>query len=206
MAEARQKEMTADEFLIWNLSQDQRYELVDGFPVPLRGMTGASNPHDTISVNIIGHMFNQLRGTGCRPTTPETALRTAIKKIRRPDVMIECAPPEPKSYEARNPVAVFEILSPTTRKNDRNVKLQEYMRHPSLKTIVHIDPDVMDVLVYDRTSTDEWNAERLERPDDCVRPQGTKAAITLADIYEGVPLPPDEMAKAADLKRRKAKK
>ena len=80
------------------------------------------------------------------------------------------------------------------------------MRHPSLKTIVHIDPDLMDVLVYHRSSTGDWDTERLERPEDCVRPQGTTAAITLADIYEGVPLPPQASAKPADLKRRKAKK
>ena len=189
MAEARQKEMTADEFLLWCLDQEERYELVDGFPVPLRAMTGASNPHDAILVNIIGHLFNQLRGTGCRPTTPDTALRTAIKKIRRPDVMIECAPPDAKTYEARNPVAVFEVLSPTTRKNDRNIKLPEYLRHPSLRTVVLIDPDVMDVLVYFREPNGDWQDERLYSPEHRLQLRGTPAVLTLAEIYEGVALP-----------------
>jgi Uma2 family endonuclease len=118
MAEAKHKEMTADEFLIWCLSQDERYELVDGFPVPLRAMTGASTLHDQIAVNTIASLHAQLRGTGCRPTTPDVALRTAIKRVRRPDVTIECAPPESKSYESRNPIATFDVLSPTTRKTD----------------------------------------------------------------------------------------
>ena len=110
MAHAKPKEMTADEFLIWNLSQEERYELVDGFPVPLRGMSGASTTHDQIVVNLIALLRDRLRGTNCRPTTPDVALRTAIKRVRRPDVTIERAPPDAKSYEARNPVAVFEVL------------------------------------------------------------------------------------------------
>lgn len=206
MAETRQKEMTAGEFYRWCLDQEERFELVDGFPVPLRAMSGASTTHDQIVVNVIAALKQMLRGTGCRPTTADVALRTAIKRSRRPDVMIECAPPDSKTYEARQPLAVFEVLSPTTRKIDRNVTLQEYMRHPSLKSIVYIDPDLMDVLVYHRSSTGDWDTERLERPEDCVRPQGTTAAITLAGIYDGVPLPPDANATADALKRRKAKK
>lgn len=188
MAEAQRKEMTVEEFLLWCLDQDDRYELVDGFPVPLRGMAGASDAHDAIVVNLIALLKQKLKGSGCRPTTADTALRTAIKRTRRPDVMIECADVDPKSYEARKPIAAFEILSPTTRKIDRNVKLQEYMRHPGLRTIVHIDPDLMDVLVYTRGADGQWDIERLEKPEQTVRIVDTPAALTLADIYDGVPL------------------
>ena len=189
MAHTRQTEMSADEFYLWCLDQEERYELVDGYPVPLRGMSGASTTHDQFVVNLIAALKQALRGTGCRPTTADTALRTSIKRSRRPDVMIECAPPDSKIYEARRPVAVFEVLSPTTRKIDRNVKLQEYMRHPALQTIVHVDPDLMDVLVYTRGASGQWETERLQQPEDTVRPQGTPAAVSLAEIYDGVTLP-----------------
>jgi Uma2 family endonuclease len=108
----RDIDMTADEFLLWNLTQDQRYELVDGQPVPLRAMSGASAFHDEIVVNIIAALRAKLRDAGCSPRTADTAVRTAIKRVRRPDVTIECSPPQAKTYEARNPVAVFEVMSP----------------------------------------------------------------------------------------------
>lgn len=187
MAEAQQRDMTADEFLIWNLSQEQRYELVDGVPVPLRGMTGASNVHDQIAVNLIGLLHRALRGSGCRPTTADTALRTSIKRVRRPDVMVECAPAEPRSYEARNPVAVFEILSPTTRKTDHHVKLAEYMRHPSLRTIVLVDPDATDVLVYSREASGEWQHQQFGDASRSFALDGTPAVLAIADIYDGLP-------------------
>lgn len=96
-------------------------------------MAGASTAHDRITSNIIGLMFAQLRGSGCWPTTPDTAVRTKINRVRRPGVTIECAPPDQKSYEARNPVAAFEVLSPTTEGTDNLIKLPEYMRHPTLR-------------------------------------------------------------------------
>jgi Uma2 family endonuclease len=184
------KEMTVEEFLQWNLLQDERYELVDGFPVPLRSMAGAKGEHDVLVINLIRELSTQLRGSRCGPRTSDTALRTSIKNLRRPDVTIECAPLERGSLEARNPVAVFEVLSPTTRQIDRSVKLQEYQRHPSLRTIVHIDPDVMDVIVFTRTAAGIWDHARLDQPEDMVVILDTSAEVRLADLYEGV-LPAD---------------
>lgn len=186
-AQAR-REMTVEEFLLWNLDQEQRYELVDGFPVPLRGMAGARAKHDTIVVNLIAELRQQLRGSDCRPRTADTAVRTKINAVRRPDVTIECAPIEPESLEARNPVAAFEVLSPTTRKLDASVKLQEYMRHPSLGLVVHIDPDFMDALVYRRGDDGRWEIERLEKSADLIRVPGMNVAISLAAVYDGVPV------------------
>ena len=195
MAKARTKEMTADEFLIWSLSQENRFELVDGVAVPLRAMTGASTTHDLIVVNLIALLRQQLRGTDCRPVTADVGLRTAIKQVRRPDVMIECAPPDAKTYDARNPIAVFEILSPTTRKHDRTIKLAEYMRHPTLQAIVHVDPDVMDVVVYTRDHEQGWLPLALMAPDTVVAIEGTPVKLALTDIYDGVPLAPADDAK-----------
>ncbi len=46
----RRTDMTVEEFLEWNLSQDERYELVDGVPVPLRAMAGAKDEHERLSL------------------------------------------------------------------------------------------------------------------------------------------------------------
>ena len=186
MANAKLQDMTADEFLIWNLSQDQRYELVDGVPVPLRAMTGASNFHDDIVTNLIAILKGQLRDSGCKPRTADTALRTGIKRVRRPNVTIDCAESRPNSYESNKPIAAFEVLSPSTRKTDAGVKLTEYQHHPTLRTIVHIDPDRMDVAVFRRDATGAWCGEELSSPLDRIEIAATPAVLTLAEIYEGL--------------------
>jgi Uma2 family endonuclease len=170
----------------WCRKQDRRYELVDGVPVPLRGMSGASTAHDRIASNIIIVIGGQLRGSPFWPTTPDTALRTSIKRVRRPDVTIECAPPDLKPYEARNPVAAFEILSPTTQLTEKLVKLPEYMRHPKLHTIVIVVPERRSVVVYARDSEGQWNSDAFCDPAHMIGIAGTPTKISLADLYEGV--------------------
>ncbi len=189
MATAIPKDMTADEFLVWNLSQDERYELIDGVPVPLRAMAGASNYHDDIVTNLIAALRTKLRGTDCRPRTADTALRTAISRVRRPDVTVDCAASRPDSYESAKPTVVFEILSPSTRKIDGGVKLSEYLRHPTLHTIVHIDPDRMEIAVFLRDGAGPWSEVILGSPTDRILIAGTPVHLTLAEIYEGVPVP-----------------
>lgn len=188
MANAQLQHMTADEFLIWNLSQDQRYELVDGMPVPLRAMTGASNFHDDIVTNLIAALKGKLRESDCKPRTADTALRTGIKRVRRPNVTVDCAESRPDSYESHKPVAAFEVLSPSTRKTDAGLKLTEYQHHPTLQTIVHIDPDRMDVAVFHRDETGAWSGEEITSPSDQIQIAGTNAILTLAEIYEGLSL------------------
>jgi Uma2 family endonuclease len=140
MAEPSLRLMTPDEFYIWQLDQDERFELVDGVPVPLRAMTGASNVHDVILINCVGELYARLKGKPCRVASADTALRTSTRSSRRPDVTVDCAPPDAKSYEARLPTVVVEVLSASTRTIDRFTKLDEYRRHPTLRHILLIEP------------------------------------------------------------------
>jgi Uma2 family endonuclease len=148
--------MTVEEFYRWQLDQDERYELVEGVPTPLRAMTGASNVHDVILVNCIVELGNRLRGKPCRVASADTALRTSIRSARRPDVTVDCAPPEERSYEARRPTVVVEVLSPSTRKFDQFTKLDEYRRRPSLRHILLIDPDAVAAKLYSRADEGAW--------------------------------------------------
>lgn len=187
MAEPRPRTMTVEEFYIWQLDQDERYELVDGVPVPLRAMTGASNYHDVLVVNLIAALVPALRGKPCRVATADTAVRTSIHSTRRPDVTIECADPERNVYEARNPVAVFEVLSPSTRKIDRFTKLDEYRRHPAIRHIVLIDPDLVSAKHY-RRDGDTWADEDLSDPDGVIALDAAGVTLRLGDLYERLDL------------------
>jgi Uma2 family endonuclease len=189
MAEAQVRTMTADEFYLWQLDQDERYELVDGVPVPLRAMTGASNAHDVILVNCIGELHTRLRGRPCRVASADTALRTAIRSSRRPDVTVDCAPPEAGSYEARRPTVVIEVLSPSTRKIDRFTKLEEYRRHPSLRHILLVDPDAVAAKLYSRADEGPWRDEDLVGKDAVVALPAIDVTLPLAALYERLDMP-----------------
>src|ERR1700722_3753779 len=104
--------MTVEEFYQWQLDQDERYELVEGVPVPLRAMTGASNVHDVILVNCIGQLGAICEGG--RAGWPAPTRRSAPRLERRAAPMFPS--PRADSYEAHRPTVVIEVLSPSTRK------------------------------------------------------------------------------------------
>lgn len=187
MADAQLKLMTVEEFFAWQMDQEERYELVDGIPIPLRGMTGASNRHDVLVVNVIGLLWNQLRGSRCRVATADTAVRTSIRGIRRPDVTVDCAPPEPGSHEAHAPTLAVEVLSPSNRPVDRLRKIEEYKRLPTLRYILFVEPGAMRALLLERAD-DGWRDESFEGPDAIVALPAIGATLALRDVYEGAPL------------------
>jgi Uma2 family endonuclease len=188
MAEPQRRLMTPEEFFAWQLDQEDRYELVDGVPVPLRGMTGASNAHDAVAVNIIVSLANQLRGSPCRVATADTAVRTAIRSFRRPDVTVECAPIDRASYEAHAPKLVVEVLSPSTRQIDRLRKAEEYKRLPTLTAIMFVEPDSAHVLLLRRAPEGAWRDETFRGIEAVIALPELPAELRLRDVYLGVPL------------------
>lgn len=186
MAEPAMRRMTPEEFFQWQLGQDGLYELVDGVPVPhVKMMTGASAQHDRATVNIIISLGNQLRGSGCRPTTDDIALRTGIATLRRPDVTVECADLVRDTYESRLPRLVVEVLSPSTSSIDRFRKLDEYRRHPTLRCILLVETRFPGAVLY-RRREDGWEAETYEAMADIIDLPEIGARLALADVYDDV--------------------
>ncbi|MBS3649930.1 Uma2 family endonuclease [Pseudaminobacter sp. 19-2017] len=159
MAEENPKKMTVEEFFEWQQRQDRNYELVDGVPVlTVKAMTGASDRHDTVTVNAISFLHQALRGKPCKPRTDDRSVRT-FRGTRRPDLLIECGKPDPGSMEAAEPRIVFEVLSPSTTRYDRFQKLEEYKLHPHIQVILLIDTESPRVTVWRRDGSEWHNRE-----------------------------------------------
>ena len=187
MAELKIERMTPEEFFAWQLRQEKLYELVDGCPVlPLKMMSGATLRHDRVTVNLIASLFAQLRGSRCRPTTSDVAVRIPKGNIRRPDITIECG--EAKSDRelvAAEPRVVIEVLSPSTLSFDRFRKLEEYKTVESLAAILLVDTEAAQVTVH-RRQDGNWLAITHEGLESVIELPGVNASIRLADMYDGV--------------------
>ena len=118
-----------------------------------------------------------------------TALRTAPRTARRPNVSVDCAPPRAASYEAHRPTVVIEVLSPSTRKIDRFTKLEEYRRHPSLRHILLIDPDAVAAKLYSRPDEGAWSDVDLIGSDAVIEFSAIEVALPLGALYERIELP-----------------
>ncbi|WP_279358502.1 Uma2 family endonuclease [Methylobacterium indicum] len=190
MADAARRRMTPEEFFRWQEGQDEPFELVDGVPVPKhRMMTGASVQHDRVTVNVIGILYGQLRGSRCRPTTDDVSLRTSITTIRRPDVTVECGELVYDTHESREPRLVVEVASPSTTAVDRTVKLEEYKRHPTLRYILLFETVAPVALLY-RREAEGWQPELFEGLDAVIALPEIGAGLSLADVYDGLTFAP----------------
>lgn len=173
---------TNEAFFAWQQSQDERYELVGGFPA--RMMTGASRRHDRIVVNVMTGLQNRLAGTGCEAFTADGAIETFPGQIRRPDVGVDCGNTDPDAYLASDPTVVFEVLSPSTRDFDRLRKLEEYKSVDTMRHIVIVEPRRVGVLHFYRADANAaWSIQTLNASSDMLVLTAVGIELPVAEIY-----------------------
>ena len=178
---------TLDAFFAWQERQDERYELVGGFPLKL--MAGASNAHDRIVVNLLAELRNQLRGAPYRPFTGDGSVETYPGQIRRPDVGVDCGRFDPAGYKAAEPRVVAEVLSPSTRDFDAFAKLAEYQAVETMAHIFLVEPNGAEVALWSRHEAGAWIASRVEGLAGAVQLPAIGAVLAMSEIYEGIAFP-----------------
>jgi Uma2 family endonuclease len=172
------------DFLAWAETQRQRHEFVRGRVVTTAGGSEAQND---IQVNLLAALKARLRGTGCKPNGPDLLVRIDARTGRFPDASVTCG------REGRNevtaPVAVFEILSPSTEAEDRGPKRREYQGLPSLRHYVLLSQDAARAELFTRAERG-WLIEDVEGLDAELPLDALGVSLPLAELYEGVDLPP----------------
>lgn len=79
--------MTFDEFLEWELAQDERYEFIDGVVYA----TGGSSPHNVVTLNVAAQLWIAAGDGPCRVYQEGEKLRIG-DDLFYPDVMTVCEP------------------------------------------------------------------------------------------------------------------
>jgi Uma2 family endonuclease len=175
------RQMTVEEFL--DLPIEGRAELEDGV---LYMMGGGSPLHAAVTANIIVALGTKLRGSGCRPMSPDMVVRTGPASLRMPDVSVYCrADWTELNAQTRllgDPKVVFEVLSPSTSKYDQEVKLNEYRGLAGLEALVFVDPESERVRVVERTGPEAWSDRWLGQDAD-VALSSLGISLSHADIF-----------------------
>ncbi|MDR3090014.1 MAG: Uma2 family endonuclease [Desulfobulbaceae bacterium] len=124
---------------------DARYELIDGeaylmSPAPKRA-------HQEICGEIFRQLADYLEGKDCRAFIAPFDVRLNAKKaddtVVQPDIVVVC---DPKKLDEHGcvgaPDMVVEVLSPSSIKHDKMVKLELYRRH-GVREYWTVDPDIL---------------------------------------------------------------
>jgi Uma2 family endonuclease len=177
---ALHKAMTLPEFLEWEQKQETRYEF-DGFqPVAMSGGTAA---HAQIQRDLAISLGGRLRGRRCQFYGSDLKIEVA-GRIRYPDGFVVCGPVPPTSTVVRDPVVIFEILSPSTSGTDRIVKTREYQATPSVQRYIILEQDRVAATVFARVDGD-WVGHVLADDAVLAMPE-IDVEFPLAELYEGL--------------------
>ena len=191
---AAPKILTEADYFAADHASESKLDFMDGQIIDSRAMiyamAGGAFEHSAVSLNIGGELRQSLKGKPCRVHGSE--LRVAMPKGNYvyPDALVFCGEPdfrdEGPSDTLLNPIAVYEVLSPSTEKYDRGAKLDDYMAISSIQEIVLIRPDAARVERYIRDETG-WRWEATVGLSATLRTVGVE--IPMMEIYAGVDLP-----------------
>ena len=137
-----------------NWPESDRVELIDG---EIYLMTPPVRKHQKISVELLRQLANYLDGKSCEVYAAPFGVRLFeqagddpedVDTMVEPDLSVICDPDKLDDYGCKGaPDMVIEILSPTTRRHDRVLKMNLYQR-AGVREYWLVDPDTETVLVF----------------------------------------------------------
>ena len=177
-------ELTLEEYIAIEEYANIKHEYVDGVVYAMAGSKGLHNITAARLIRLTGVYGRK----GCEAfTSDQKVYIEAANAAYYPDVSIVCG--KPRYHDAStllliNPLAIFEVLSSSTAKVDRGIKLQHYWLIPFLQDYLIVSPDEPYIEHYERDPVGGiWrpkevsgiNSETLITSCDC--------RLSLAELY-----------------------
>ena len=186
MAELALKPMALDEFLRWDDGTETHYELIGGFPV---AMAPPAEAHRILAVRLVTRIDAALsRRRPCNAQMEAGVVRTdRADTYFEADIAATCAGNEAGRQAIKDPFLIVEILSPSTERHDRRVKLPAYRQIDTVQEILLIASDDRYAELHRRVGT-QWITEILRGEDSVVTLSSVAVEIALRDLYEGIAL------------------
>src|SRR5262252_4646829 len=140
MAELVIKPMTLDEFLRWDDGTETRYELISGFPVAMAPPAAA---HRMLAMRLGSRIDAALsRRRPCNAQIEAGVVRAdRSDTYYEADIAATCEPHEFGQQALKEPFLIVEVLSPSTERHDRRLKLPAYRQIGTVQEILLIASD-----------------------------------------------------------------
>lgn len=178
-AEKQNNPISVEEYLAGELIADTKHELIDGY---VYAMVGTSGNHQRISINILAELKSHLNNSPCEPFGSDMKVKVG-SNFFYPDVVVDCHFDESEPYYTETPIIIVEVLSKTTRKKDRTIKLSNYITIPSLQEYVMIEQDCVDVEILRRNES--WFSRHYYLGDEMTF-ESIGLTTTVEAIYDRV--------------------
>jgi Uma2 family endonuclease len=184
MAEPAVRHMTLAEFLRWEDGTDRRYELIGGSPV---AMAPPARAHGVLSVRLGAMIDAGLRSR--RPCMAQSeagiVLPSRDDTFYVADLSVTCSRYHRGEQFIKDPILIVEILSPSTERHDRRIKVPAYRTIDTVGEILLIDSESIYAEIL-RREGDHWITELVQGRDAVLRLSLFDLQIAMADLYEGI--------------------
>ena len=178
---------TPEEYLVSERKATLKSEYING---EILAMSGASNAHNLITLDIGTELNIQLRERECLVYTNDMRVRTSpMGSYFYPDVVVVCGEPqfEDNVFDTLlNPILVIEVLSPSTEVYDKGEKFRHYQELTSLREYALVSQDRVRVEQYRLLKT-QWVQTEFRALEDVLPLVSIGCELPLQDIYRRVP-------------------
>ena len=179
--------LTAREYLALERRAEFKSEFFNG---EMFAMAGASPRHNFIRENLSVEIGSRLKGSPCRTISADQRVHVSRTGLYTyPDLLIMCGPPvlDPEDDHAIiNPVAIVEVLSPSTEKYDRGAKFRNYQQLPSLMEYILVAQDEAVIERFVRQADGSWGLISFVGLEATLAFTTVPVQIPLTDVYSGV--------------------
>lgn len=192
MSTQSRRRYTLEEYFALELAAEEKYEYFDG---EVFSMSGGSEAHEQMIINIIIKLGGQVRAQGCRIFASNMRLKVpSMPPYRYPDISALCEAPRFEKIGGVdtliNPALIIEVLSPSTEAYDRGDKFTHYKSIESFSEYLLLSQVRPHATHYMRMENGLWLHEEFNDLAASVRLAALDCALALRDVYTDVEFPP----------------
>lgn len=183
------KHYSLEEYLQKEERANERHEYFDGIIIP---KSMAKGPHNIIAMNIGTALNNAIEAAQKNYTVFGSNQKVYLPQLNiglYPDVLVVCEKPQywdDNEVLLINPVLIVEVLSKSTRKNDRGNKLREYKTLESFQEYVLIEQDKCHIETSFREDVGLWRDTVVKDIQANLNLRSIECSISMERIYRKV--------------------
>lgn len=156
-------------------------------------MSGAEPRHNIISINLIVALHTQHQGKPCRLYGSDLRIHIPENNLYTyPDTSIICGDIIPSDIDedtARQPTVIIEMLSNSTKSDDRGDKFKLYRAIPALREYILVEAESINIECYTMNDEMIWELREYKEKNATLRIKAIDANISLTEIYKDTKLP-----------------
>jgi Uma2 family endonuclease len=178
------KNYTVEEYFELEETSEIRHEYFDG---EIFAMAGGTLNHNRLTRRVANLVESKAKNH-CGVFTENVKLE-AIKDFYYPypDVMLTCNPFDLREKnKIAHPSLIVEVLSSSTEKYDKTIKLKKYKAISSVQYYMLVSQYEQSIELYSRVNDFLWNYEEFTEQNATINLEKIEITLSLSDIYENI--------------------